>query len=60
MPLDENQILKHIEYLDNRARNEDGENFTPTQLYQVVSSQKEADDYNAKMKKYQEAKNIMN
>jgi hypothetical protein len=30
MPLDENQILKHIEYLDNRARNEDGENFTPT------------------------------
>ena len=51
MPLDESQIQKHLNYLNKRAQDEDGENYVPVQLYQVVNSQQEADEHNAKMQK---------
>lgn len=51
MPLDESEIQKHLNYLNKRAKDEDGENFVPVQLYQVVNSQEEADEHNARMQK---------
>lgn len=46
VPFSEREIARQIEYLDQRAKEEDGDQYTPTQLYQVVSNQQEADDYN--------------
>lgn len=54
MPLDESEIQKHLNYLNKRAKDEDGENFVPVQLYQVVNSQEEADEHNARMQKIME------
>ena len=49
MPFKEDEIQKHLNYLDQKAH-EDGEH-VHTQLWKVVTNQKEADDHNKNVKK---------
>jgi hypothetical protein len=49
MPFKESEIQKHLNYLDDKS-NEDGEH-VHCQLFQVVTSQAEADEHNDMVRK---------
>jgi len=46
VPYDEFEIKRHMDYLNMVAQQEEGENYEPVQLYQIVSSSEEAERHN--------------
>lgn len=53
MPFKESEIQKHLNYLDEKSH-DDGEH-VHCQLFQVVTSQEEADEHNELMRKQEAA-----